>query len=151
MCVCVPVRPVREVVHPHVVVQDAQVVPLGAEAARVRRVWSGPDDPLAPEAPQARAQRGEAPRVRRLRQALLRAIQPRRAQQVARRQRRRARRAAQTSLPLPLLSREIRTTVGIRNFLKHFLKSLLKPKHCYLRTIKKHLTANSKTIQSLLV
>lgn len=110
-------RPVREVVHPHVVVQDAQVVPLGAEASRVRRVWAGPDDPLAPEAPQARAQRGEAPRVRRLRQALLRAIQPRRAQQVARRQRHRARRAAQASLPLPLLSREIRTTVSIPNFL----------------------------------
>lgn len=67
-------RPVRQVVHPHVVVQDAQAVALGREAARVRRVRAGAHDALAPQAAQARAQRREAPRVHRLREALLRAV-----------------------------------------------------------------------------
>lgn len=70
----VAVRPVRQVVHPHVVVQDAQAVALGREAARLRRVRPRAHDAQSPQAAQADPLRGEAPRVRRLREALLRAV-----------------------------------------------------------------------------
>lgn len=68
---CVTVRPVRQVVHPHVVVQDAQAVAQWREAARVRRVRAGAAHAQPSQAPQARAQRREAPRVRRLREEVL--------------------------------------------------------------------------------
>lgn len=69
-----PVRPVRQVVHPHVVVQDAQAVALGRQAARLRRVRPRAHDALAPQAAQARALRREATRVRRLREEVLREV-----------------------------------------------------------------------------
>lgn len=72
----VVVRSVRQVVHPHVVVQDAQVVPLGRQAARLRRVRARAHDALAPQATQARALGREAARVRRVREEVLREVRP---------------------------------------------------------------------------